>query len=71
MVSAGLFALVGERSEAVALLVAIAPLFGIDAFLHGRTQTSTAALATRSQGDRTSATLDNEPKSSDPDDCRK
>ncbi|WP_448483126.1 hypothetical protein [Pseudoxanthomonas mexicana] len=63
VVSAGLFALVGERSEAVVLLVAIAPLFGIDAFLHGRTQISTAALATRSQGDRTSATLDNDPLS--------
>ncbi|UOV05514.1 HAD-IC family P-type ATPase [Pseudoxanthomonas mexicana] len=47
VVSAGLFALVGERSEAVVLLVAIAPLFGMDAFLHGRTQTSTAALAAR------------------------
>ena len=61
VVSAGLFALVGERREAVVLPVAIAPLFGMDAFLHGRTQTSTAALATRSQGDRTSATLDNDP----------
>jgi Ca2+-transporting ATPase len=47
VVSAGLFFLVGERSEAVVLLVAIAPLFGMDAFLHGRTQTSTAALAAR------------------------
>lgn len=47
VVSAGLFALVGERTEALVLLAAIAPLFGMDAFLHGRTQTSTAALATR------------------------
>lgn len=28
-----------ERGEAVVLLVAIAPLFGMDAFLYGRTQT--------------------------------
>lgn len=39
VVSAGLFARVGERSEAVVLPVAIAPLLGMDAFLHGRTQT--------------------------------
>lgn len=47
VISAGLFALVGERSEAVVLLVAIVPLFGMDAFLHGRTQISTSALAAR------------------------
>lgn len=47
LVSSGLFALVGERAEAIALLAAIVPLFGMDAFLHGRTQTSTAALASR------------------------
>lgn len=47
LVSAGLFALVGERTEAIVLLAAIVPLFGMDAFLHGRTQTSTAALASR------------------------
>ena len=61
VVSAGLFALVGERGEAVVLLVAIAPLFGMDAFLHGRTQTSAAALVTRWKGDLISATLDNDP----------
>ena len=47
IVSAALFAMVGERTEAVVLLVAIVPLFGMDAFLHGRTQNSTAALAAR------------------------
>jgi len=47
VVSAGLFALVGERAESLVLLAAIVPLFGMDAFLHGRTQTSTAALAAR------------------------
>ena len=61
VVSSGLFALVGERREAVVLPVAIAPLFGMDAFLHGRTQTSTAALATKWKGDLISATLDNVP----------
>src|SRR5690606_28564888 len=47
LVSSGLFAVVGERTEAIVLLVAILPLFGMDAFLHGRTQASTAALASR------------------------
>ena len=44
LVSSGLFAVVGERTEAIVLLVAIVPLFGMDAFLHGRTQASTAAI---------------------------
>lgn len=47
LVSSCLFAWVGERTEAIVLLVAIVPLFGMDAFLHGRTQASTAALASR------------------------
>lgn len=47
LVSAGLFVMVGQRNEALVLLLAIVPLFGMDAFLHGRTQTSTAALAAR------------------------
>ncbi|MEN1929442.1 cation-transporting P-type ATPase [Luteimonas sp. MJ250] len=47
LVSSGLFVLVGQRNEALVLLAAIVPLFGMDAFLHGRTQTSTAALAAR------------------------
>lgn len=42
-----LYAVVGELGEAVVLLVAIAPLVGMDAFLHRRTQASTEGLRSR------------------------
>jgi len=39
-----LFAMIGEWSEATILLLAIAPLIGMDLYLHRRTQASTAGL---------------------------
>ncbi|HXJ38810.1 MAG TPA: cation-transporting P-type ATPase, partial [Bryobacteraceae bacterium] len=42
-----LYWLVGQHSEALALLVAILPLLGMDVFLHKRTQASTAGLKSR------------------------
>jgi len=42
-----LFALVGETTEAVVLLAALVPFFGMDAFLHRRTQASIAGLSGR------------------------
>jgi P-type Ca2+ transporter type 2C len=42
-----LFALLGEYTEALILLVALAPLAGMDAYLHRRTQASTQGLASR------------------------
>lgn len=42
-----LYALVGDRLEAATLLVAIAPLVGMDALLHRRTQASTEGLRSR------------------------
>ncbi len=42
-----LYGLIGERAEALTLLAAIVPLSGMDAFLHRRTQASTAGLQTR------------------------
>lgn len=47
VLTAGLFALVGEATEALTLLVALVPLVGMDAFLHRRTRASTAGLASR------------------------
>jgi Ca2+-transporting ATPase len=41
------YALVGQRTEAVTLLLAIAPLVGMDVFLHRRTQASTEGLRSR------------------------
>ena len=41
------YALVGERLEALTLLAAIAPLVGMDAILHRRTQASTEGLKSR------------------------
>lgn len=41
------FAALGDRAEAIVLALAILPLVGMDAFLHRRTQASTAGLATR------------------------
>jgi Ca2+-transporting ATPase len=42
-----LYAIVGQHSEAITLLVAILPLLGMDVYLHQRTQASTAGLASR------------------------
>ena len=42
-----LYALIGQRTEALTLLVAIFPLLGMDVYLHRRTQASTAGLRTR------------------------
>ncbi|MFI5315629.1 MAG: cation-translocating P-type ATPase [Myxococcota bacterium] len=41
------YALLGERAEAITLLVSIAPLIGMDAVLQRRTQASTAGLRSR------------------------
>ena len=45
--TAGLFALVGQVTESLTLLVALVPLLGMDAWLHRRTTASTAGLASR------------------------
>ena len=42
-----LFGVVGEYTEAAILLVALIPFFGMDAFLHRRTQASIAGLSSR------------------------
>jgi Ca2+-transporting ATPase len=42
-----LFAVVGERNEAIILLLAMIPFFGMDAFLHRRTQASVEGLSGR------------------------
>jgi Ca2+-transporting ATPase len=42
-----LFGIVGEYTEAVILLVAMIPFFGMDAFLHRRTQASVEGLSGR------------------------
>jgi Ca2+-transporting ATPase len=42
-----LYGLVGQTAEALVLLAAIAPLVGMDAFLHRRTQASTQGLKSR------------------------
>ena len=45
--TSGLFAIVGEYIEAAILLAALVPFFGMDAFLHRRTQASTEGLSSR------------------------
>lgn len=45
--TSGLYALIGQRTEALTLLVAIMPLIAMDAFLHRRTQASTEGLQSR------------------------
>ena len=45
--AAALFGLLGQRTEAVVLLAALFPLFGMDWYLHNRTAASTASLASR------------------------
>jgi P-type Ca2+ transporter type 2C len=42
--TATLYAILGQYAEAITLLVAIAPLAGMDAYLHRRTQASTQGL---------------------------
>ena len=42
-----LYALIGQLTEALTLIVAILPLLGMDVYLHRRTQASTAGLKTR------------------------
>ncbi len=41
------YAILGETGEALTMFVSIAPLVGMDLFLHRRTQASTAGLASR------------------------
>jgi P-type Ca2+ transporter type 2C len=45
--TATLYAVLGERVEALTLLAALVPLVGMDAFLHRRTQASTEGLSSR------------------------
>jgi Ca2+-transporting ATPase len=45
--TSGLFALVGEWTEALILLVALVPFLGMDVFLHRRTHASTQGLRSR------------------------
>lgn len=47
LMAAGLFALLGQRTEALVLAAALLPLLGMDAWLHRRTAASTASLASR------------------------
>lgn len=47
LLTALLFAALGQRGEALTLAVAILPLLGMDAYLHRRTQASSAGLASR------------------------
>ena len=47
LLTASLFATLGQAGEAVTLLLAIGPLLGMDAWLHRRTLASTAGLASR------------------------
>src|SRR5688572_14579462 len=42
-----LYAFLGDRTEAITLFAALVPLAGMDAFLHRRTQASTAGLSSR------------------------
>lgn len=47
LLTAGLFGLLGQVTESLTLLVAMAPLLGMDAWLHRRTSASSAGLASR------------------------
>ena len=47
LLTAGLFGLLGQVTEAATLLVAMVPLLGMDAWLHRRTSASAAGLASR------------------------
>jgi len=50
LATALLFGLLGDRAEALTLLLAVIPLLGMDAWLHQRTRASTAGLASRLAG---------------------
>lgn len=45
--TSGVYWVVGQRTEAITLLAAIAPLLGMDFYLHRRTQASTEGLRSR------------------------
>jgi len=45
--ASSLFGMVGQATEAIVLLLAMIPLFGMDAFLHRRTQASIEGLSSR------------------------
>ena len=47
VLTAGLFGLLGQGAESLTLLAALAPLLGMDAYLHRRTTASSAGLASR------------------------
>jgi Ca2+-transporting ATPase len=47
VLTAALFGLLGQVTESLTLLVAMAPLLGMDAYLHRRTTASSAGLASR------------------------
>lgn len=47
VLTAGLFGLLGQMTESLTLLTALAPLLGMDAYLHRRTAASAAGLASR------------------------
>ncbi|MGD9835586.1 MAG: cation-translocating P-type ATPase [Piscinibacter sp.] len=47
LLTAGLFGLLGQVTESLTLLAAMAPLLGMDAWLHRRTSASSAGLASR------------------------
>jgi Ca2+-transporting ATPase len=47
VLTAGLFGMLGQVAESLTLLVAMAPLLGMDAYLHRRTTASSAGLASR------------------------
>jgi Ca2+-transporting ATPase len=47
LLTAGLFGLLGQVTESLTLLAAMAPLLGMDAYLHRRTSASSAGLASR------------------------
>lgn len=51
LVVSAVFALLGDYTEAIVLLVALVPLIGMDAYLHRRTQASTQGLASRLAAD--------------------
>lgn len=47
LLTSGLFGLLGQVTESLTLLAAMAPLLGMDAYLHRRTSASSAGLASR------------------------
>ncbi|MGZ8997814.1 MAG: HAD-IC family P-type ATPase, partial [Allosphingosinicella sp.] len=53
LLTSGLFGLLGQYTDAAVLLVAIAPLIGMDFYLHYRTQASTEGLSSVLAGEAT------------------